>query len=62
MSRLELFDVIDKFLKSHAPRVNTKKKKGVGVGQIVIWNLEKPKRFSTHFFMRRGQGAKGIAR
>ena len=61
MSRLELFDVIDKFLKSHAPRGNTKKRRGVGAG-IVIWNQEKPKRFSTHFFMRRGQGAKGIAR
>lgn len=61
MSRLELFDVIDKFLKITRAAREYKKKKGVGVG-IVIWNLEKPKRFSTHFFMRRGQGAKGIAR
>ena len=46
---------------TRAAREYKKKRRGVGVG-IVIWNLEKPKRFSTHFFMSRGQGAKGIAR
>ena len=35
MSRLELFDVIDKFLESHAPRGNTKKRRGVGVGIVI---------------------------